>query len=470
MLIMRFTILVILLFFFSHVNASVCEDLQPNTNTLLTTTSNTKCVTFKNVNIHDTYLVSDADLREAASYRVKISSPTSSNLLDRSISPSDVSFQTKVNTQYNTELTITISPQTNGRDYDFYIAHDENTLLNETTIYIGLYSKDILNSIQPPQNGGWQPDTPVNPPENPSPLTPPPPPGADCDFTNPNGPDFAYCQPVGGLSTLTTPLRFPSLILSANSLTTTTSNSNDTEREAIQCSAENRPPQKAPTHRDTGEQLNVNNVLRVSEQWAQQAELELTNNAFKTAALLRLKVMHEVGGALDAAHGDNPDYPGTFEMGNFLYGANGSAMGFTEDTLISGGAAFTPIGQQGWTFSSIAEGVYNYFFGSDNQGDTDEVIQGIKYYNEVFANNRTDERSFSCLDVETINSAQNDTTPPSGSGGGGGYGNDPIGGVGGGGFGGGIGLIGGVPDPVCYRELPDGNGGTYILIVDCPDG
>ena len=140
-------------------------------------------------------------------------------------------------------------------------------------------------------------------------------------------------------------------------------------------------------------------------------------------------------------------------MGNFLYGANARAMGFTESGILRGAAFYQPIGDNGW--SSVPEGIYNFITNSgDNPGDPEQTLRGIRYHDEVFMNNQTDSSSTSCLDLITV--SQGDTSSP-GSGGGSG---DT-----GGGTGGGTGQI--IKYGCEIWKFPDGNGGYYYMEKNC---
>jgi hypothetical protein len=101
------------------------------------------------------------------------------------------------------------------------------------------------------------------------------------------------------------------------------------------------------------------------------------------AGIARLIVMHKAGGALDVAHAkDTSDYIGSESMGNFLYGANARAMGFSESVILRGAAGYQPIGKNGW--SSFGQGVYNFMSNTgDNKGDPEQTLAGVRYHDEV---------------------------------------------------------------------------------------
>ncbi|WP_269571444.1 polymorphic toxin type 44 domain-containing protein [Shewanella denitrificans] len=132
--------------------------------------------------------------------------------------------------------------------------------------------------------------------------------------------------------------------------------------------------------------------------------------------------MHRTGGALDVAHSQESDYIGSASMGNFLYGANAKAMGFTESTILRGAAFYQAIGNDFW--SNLPHGIYNYVTNTgDNPGDPEQTLAGVRYHDEVFMKNQSDPSSVSCADA---GSAGNALLP------GGGEGGNPGGGAGGG--------------------------------------
>lgn len=135
------------------------------------------------------------------------------------------------------------------------------------------------------------------------------------------------------------------------------------------------------------------------------------------AAFARLYVMHRTGGALDVAHTLTTDYVGSAEMGNFLYGANARAMGFSSFTIIRGSAAYQAISDSGW--AGLPRGAYNFAFNTgDNIGDPEQTLRGISYYDEVHHNNQGDTSSTSCQDSQTKNGSNNTGGGAGGVGGG----------------------------------------------------
>jgi hypothetical protein len=142
------------------------------------------------------------------------------------------------------------------------------------------------------------------------------------------------------------------------------------------------------------------------------------------ARAFRARAMHRVGGPLDLAHSTQGGHSGSFEMGNFLYGANAIALGFTPSQVLNGSHAYQAISDGG--YFQYVEGIYNYMNNTgDNPGDQMEVLRGIRYYQEVFQFSPHNNSSMSCVDSAT-QSGGGSTNP----GGGGGPGTQPGGGGG----------------------------------------
>ncbi len=370
--------------------ANNCIVLNPNSNIELYTQSQNQsaCISFKNVNIQKTYFVADPSLDKDAAYKIKIQSANGSVILDKTQSAAGVSTNAKLNTNYSSEILVTLTPMTQNIEYRYFVIHDENTTSGETSIYIGLASRKIISNIPPtkPCKGCYNSDS------------------------------------VGTL-----PLYMASSAGSMN--------------EASQCTDANRPPEPAPRNRNTNEELNINAVLKVSRQWKNEINKTHTLGAQISAAFARMYVMHRGGGALDVAHDLSSKYGGSAEMGNFLYGANARAMGLPSSFIIRGSAGYQAISDSGW--AGFPQGVYNFISNDgDNFGDSEQTMRGIRYYDEVHQNNQGDTSSTSCQDSQTLNGTNNTGAGGVGGGegggnGGGGVNTFPGGGAGWGGGGGG---------------------------------
>lgn len=380
--------------------ANNCIVLNPNSNIELYTQSQNQsvCISFKNVNIQQTYFVADPSLNKDAAYKIKIQSVSGSVILDKTQTAAGLSTNAKLNTNYSSEILVTLTPTTQNIGYRYFVIHDENTTSGETSIYIGLVSRKITSNIPP---------TPPTPPTNPC----------------------KGCYTSYSVGTL--PLYMASSTASMN--------------EASQCTDANRPPEPAPKNRNTNEELNINAVLKVSRQWKNEINKTHTHGSEFAAAFARMYVMHRSGGALDVAHTLTTDYVGSAEMGNFLYGANARAMGFPTFVIIRGSAGYQAISDSGW--AGFPQGVYNFISNSgDNIGDSEQTMRGIRYYDEVHQNNQGDTSSTSCQDSQTLNGSNNTGGGVGGGEGGGGNGGGgvntfPGGGAGwGGGGGGGCGM------------------------------
>jgi len=189
--------------------------------------------------------------------------------------------------------------------------------------------------------------------------------------------------------------------------------------ETSQCNDSNRPPESSPTNRDTGEALNINAMLQDSVQWANTVNQNILMNASPISLLqshiykiARLVTLHKAGGDFDVIHAKDTDYVGSTTTGNFLYGANGIAMGIPEDILLRGAAFYQAISDNGLGWSSFGQGLINFIKNDgDHLGDPEQTLQGIRYTKEVYMNNQEDTSPVSC------DPADANIDPPSGGGG-----------------------------------------------------
>lgn len=400
--------------------ANECATSLPNSSTKISTSSTSKCINVKNVNIQKTYFVADPSFQQNAAYNVKVSTVSGTTILNKDLILPNSMTSAKLNTQNNTEIRIDLTPLTSNMDYSFYVVHDENTISGETSIYIGLHSKKKVVKEEPK------------------------PPTCDrCEINSVgNVQNIGNVENIDKITSVDNDKNFINENFNIDKISTSSAS------EAPQCSDANRPPESPPTSRTSGEELNINGVLRESSSWMNKIESTHSYGGQFAAAIARLIVMHKAGGALDVAHASNSDYVGSASMGNFLYGANARAMGFSEFTILRGAAFYQPIGENGW--SSAGQGIYNALTNTgDNPGDPEETLAGVRYHDEVFKKNETDNSSVSCNDAESSGSS-------GGSVGGGseGGGDDGFGGVGGGFGGGDIGFGGN-----------GGGGGTWWCFV-----
>lgn len=121
--------------------------------------------------------------------------------------------------------------------------------------------------------------------------------------------------------------------------------------------------------------------------------------------------LHSPGGLLDMSHNNNRTYNSSADMGNFIFGANLAAMGYSETEISSFSAAAQPItdaySSGDWSFSTFTQSLQNYLTNTgDNSGDSNMGIRGAKYYNEVVATQNSSNSSveYSCIDEETASS------------------------------------------------------------------
>tara|TARA_B100001245_G_scaffold236692_1_gene230054 strand:+ start:21776 stop:23029 length:1254 start_codon:yes stop_codon:yes gene_type:complete len=358
--------------------ANACEQLLPNSGLKIYSSDTTKCANIKYLNIGNTVIVAEPSFQKNASYKITVKTPSGTTLLSETIERFSDSLIQKLDTQSNDDIEVFLEPLTADMNYNFAVAHDENTATNNTIIYIGLNSSKKAS------------------------VTPAPPYDPRCD---------PQCEIPQMLQLIDTSVFY------------STSNVNIAS-DSPQCNDENRPPEDAPTN-EKQQKLNVNQILKDSTSWNQillgEGLTELENNVIR---LLRVRAMHSINGSLDLAHtSSTTGYKGSFSMGNFLYGANASALGLSPSVILRGSHAYQALSDAqhadnwhgGW-----AQGIWNYMTASgDNVGDQQEVLRGIKYHRDVFMLNSSDTASLSCEDLESIANGSSGSTgggggPPSG--------------------------------------------------------
>lgn len=366
--------------------ASDCTILSQNSSAVISLKSTIKCIEFRGINYSNTYFTADSSFQNNAAYNIAIKNSSGATILNKMQKAAGKSTNLKLNTYYST-VRIYLEPITQNINYEFFIVHDENTSTNETVIYIGLNSEYVRPFIEPkpPCSGCWVNGMPTEPSAS-------------------------------------------SLLGSMNNHHTMASSSSDTP----QCTDANRPPESTPFNRKTEESLNINGVLRTSRNWYAGMKKTHSTTGAIAGGFARLVAMHRAGGALDLAHDDESDYVGSAEMGNFLYGANGRAMGLPGWVLIRGAAGYQAISNHGYTWRGFSQGVVNFIQNEgDNQGDPAQTIRGIKYHDEVFIHNINNSNKMSCQDIESKNENSTPTSPGGGGGEGGNSGGRVI--IGGGG-------------------------------------
>ncbi|TMP77765.1 hypothetical protein CWB73_19110 [Pseudoalteromonas phenolica] len=127
--------------FANDANASSCTILSQNTSAAITTKTDTKCIEFRGLNYNKAYFTADASFQQNAAYDLEIKNGNGKRLLKKVQKESGPSTNLKLNTHYNTTITVYLKPLTKDTHYEFFIVHDDNTTTNETMIYIGLNSK-----------------------------------------------------------------------------------------------------------------------------------------------------------------------------------------------------------------------------------------------------------------------------------------------------------------------------------------
>jgi hypothetical protein len=128
-----------------EVLANECEVSLPNSNTEMSSLSTSKCIIIKNVNIQNTSILADPSYQKNAVYNIKITTVNDVTILDQTILPGTFSNITKLDTQQNTEIKVTLIPVSANIEYNFNVIHDENTITGVTSIYVGLHSKKCCN-------------------------------------------------------------------------------------------------------------------------------------------------------------------------------------------------------------------------------------------------------------------------------------------------------------------------------------
>lgn len=396
--------------------ANACEQLLPNSGLKIYSSDTIKCTNIKFLNIGNTVIVAEPSFQHNASYKITVKTPSGTMLLSKTIGKFSDSLIQELDTHSNDDIEVFLEPLTADINYNFAIAHDENTTTNKTIIYIGLNSSKKAS------------------------VTPAPPDDPRCD---------PQCE---------IPLMDQ---LIDNSVFYSISNVNIAS-ESPQCNDENRPPEDAPIN-EKQQKLDVNQILRESTSWNEillgEGLTELENNAI---SLLRVRAMHSINGSLDLAHtSSNTGYTGSFSMGNFLYGANASALGLSPSVILRGSHAYQALSDAqhdaNW-HGGYAQGIWNFITASgDNVGDQQEVLRGIKYQRDVFTVNSSDTASLSCEDLKSISNGSSGNSGGTGGGPGGSGGS-----TGGGSSGGDGGYISpNSPEVWCFEQ--DGHA-TYCWI------
>ncbi|QPB82710.1 hypothetical protein CWC22_006760 [Pseudoalteromonas rubra] len=213
------------------------------------------------------------------------------------------------------------------------------------------------------------------------------------------------------------------------------------ESEASQCNNSNRPPEAMPygsKEDNKHQQLDLNKLLRQEERWQKTVSRMLATQpgAATTATYYRLYTNHQMGGALDVKSSESP-WAGNEDLGNFLYGAVMQVHGFSLDSTHRYAAAYQALQNgkaNGENMAQIlAQGLINFVTKSGNgPGDAALESRGYRYAEEVYQNNKSDQRSSSCKDQKTVNAEGGSGNSNSGGSGDGGYGGyDGYGGYGG---------------------------------------
>lgn len=407
--------------------ASNCRVFESDSGGTVKIDSSTECITFTNVMHTKTVFVIDSTRRIPQDFNLTIQTPDNRTLYDALITGNSYATTATLNTFGNTEVSFHIDPKNKDRDYKFSIIHHRDDDNEFTFINISFIATERKSNSAPP------------------PFPAPIPIGACYDEFG----QEIFCVPNFDNSG------------SANAAI---------QSEHAACNESNRPFNKPPSRRTSGRDMNVNELLRNAEDHTEWVTRNLPAESVLAAIYSHLVQQARIGGILDVAHDDDrTTYVGGFEDGNFLYGAYGTALGISEFTLARGSSFYSS-----FTQSDNRSDIYRFFRGifraATNTGDPQEDIlqeqRGINYAREVWAKDKNNPNSFSCLDEKSVNEARDPTNGETGIGVGGGIDtgveppNDPSNNL--------------LPQAqrrrtaFCYRELPDGEGSTYIQHVDCP--
>ncbi len=385
----KLSVLLFVLLSSTKVLASTCLTLYPNTSAKIETETAAKCIKVKHVNPGNTFFIADRAYQVDAGYNVNVRTVNYQTILSASQQITDRPTMEVLDTLYNTELVIQLNPTSIDKKFSFYILHDEDTINNRTTIYVGLSTEPIETVVPSPA-----PDLPCH-------LDP---------FCEPPPCDGCLIESIFTPSSVYTTSKRTLVHRSKSDGRVYDVSSSGLSAEAAECNDANRPPSPPPVHRTTGNPLNINAFLRETEKWTSDLTNVhgLSNGSQDTAIALRMVVMHDIGGALDVAHDPNSDFEGSEAMGNFLFALNGRAMGMSLNSLLSFSAGFQSISDG----TGYARGIRNYILNTgDGSGDIEIVTRADKYFNEVYSNNKNDSDSLSCVDSQTI-AANNNATPP----------------------------------------------------------
>ena len=355
------------LFFTKQSIANDCEVLYPNESVEITTHMVSVCVTFKSIHVGETFIVPDKSVGISADYLSVVKNKLGSTIFTSQISSEDL-VNSKLNSGIYDEVTVTLYPRTDLRKYTFTVVNIDTP--EGTLIYIGLNASE-------------------------SPIQPDPCPRNNC----------------GGVFSLQSNISMMSGATISN--------------EAPQCSDLNRPPTEEPTHIETGTDFHLNRSLADARNWSIRVQESGLPPSVQSALILaRVVSTMQINGYYDFSHGDSRSFDGTESYGNFFFAAQLRAMYVQPTLILRGSAAYQAISNVGG-FSSAefldwGQAVLNYTLQSgDDIQDSEDLLRGIRYVDEVFENNPNDTRSSSCENLEAVNGG--------GSGG--------IGGIGGGGDG-----------------------------------
>lgn len=241
------------------------------------------CFNLKNIS-QNSYILIDSSIQKNAAFTASVKTPNGQTLLNQNFSYSTGVFNAykKLTGLYSgSELNIVLSPATSYRKYTFTAVHDYNQYDDISVIYISLKS-EVYGSNTPPNGGG----------------------------VNPRSMDtFAFSNTLASSST------------SSNNL-----------GEATQCTDSNRPPSSLAVDKN-GNSFNLNSMLRTTSGMASTIASTFNPSspdgiAGNTMMLMRAAMLHRVGGQLDFSH-NPPVYEGSTRIGNFVYGANLRAMGYS---------------------------------------------------------------------------------------------------------------------------------------------
>ena len=354
-----------------------CVSLNANTHVNVSTTNNNSvCINLTGLNPNNTAIVVDPALNFYTStkvgYTITLQLNNGGVIYSRNLYSAEDIDLAELPINGNTQITMILTKQQNGENYDytFGVINSHEVAANHSVIAVNAWVKPLAVS---------------NPaPSNPNPPNDPPPYGCgEWGCVDPlSAPNTIAQQPSSTTSLAHSLMPATQSTASHNSAPTMVASGISVD-EAAQCNDGNRSKTPLPTHDISGEEFNLNEVLRGERAWSQKNFLLSSICPLCISAKkLRLINNHKTGGPYDVK---NPDgtWQGTMEFGNYLYGAVMNVHGYTETQAQRFGAAY-----QAWADyknsdgaisrpSALSQGYVNFITNTgDSEGDQELISLG----------------------------------------------------------------------------------------------